>query len=114
MHTALQEEKAELEKEKEKLRGKINEYESKIKEIEEEKKEQTRKFQKEIKEWEKSKEKNRHKTRDIEKQKEPLFVSLGKIIDELRVDNKKLAIIYSQIDMANKSIQEIEKNLKNL
>jgi len=113
-HQSLKEEKTELDKEKEKLKGKIGEYERQIKDIEEEKKEQARKFQKEIKEWEKNRGQIQEKVREIDRQKDPLFENLGKIINELRVDHKKLFIFYSQIDRANKRIQEIEKNIEKI
>ena len=85
-----------------------------MKQIEKDKKEQTRKFQKEIKELKKSKQKVQKKIEEIAQQKEPLFESLGKIIDEVRVQHNKLAIFYSQIDRTNKNIQEIEANIQNL
>lgn len=113
-HQSLKEEKAGLDKEKEKLKGKIGEYERQIKDIEEEKKEQARKSQKEIKEWEKNRGKIQEKIREIDRQKDPLFKNLGKIINELRVDHKKLFIFYSQIDRVNKRIQDIEKNIEKI
>ena len=111
---SLREEKAGFEKEIAKLQGKINNFEGQIKKIEKNKKEQTRKFQKEIKEWEKNKDKTEKKITEIEKQKEPLFANLGKIMDEFRVDHNKLTLFYSKIDRANKRIKDIERDIHNL
>lgn len=110
----LMEEKTKLEKEREKLQARIDDFKKEIKEATEEKKEEIRNFQKEIKEWEKSKEKVRERLREIERQREPLFENLGKIIDELRVDHKKLGIFYSKIDRLGKRIEEIERDIENL
>jgi uncharacterized protein YoxC len=85
-----------------------------MKKVDKEKKEQTRTLHKEIKELEKSKQKVQKKIEEIAQKKEPLFESLGKIIDEVRVKHNKLAIFYSQIDRMSRNIQEIETNIQNL
>ena len=97
-----------------KFQKKIIESENKIKKIEKDKREQTRIFQKETKEWKRSKEKSQKKIKDIERHKEPLFESLGKLTNENRVADKSLTPFYSQIDKTNKRIKEIEENIKNL
>ena len=111
---ALRENKSAMEMEIEKFQKKIIESENKIKKIEKDKRELTRNFQKETKEWKRSKEKSQKKIKDIEKHKEPLFESFGRLINELRVNDKKLAPFYSQIDRTNKRIKEVEENIKNL
>ncbi len=111
---ALREKKTALEKEIENYQKKIIECENRIKKVEKEKRENTRISQKEIKEWKRSKEKSQKKIKDIERNKEPLFDGLGKIIDEHRVENKKLAPFYSQIDRINRRIKEVQENIKNL
>lgn len=111
---ALREKKSAAEKEIEKFQKKIIDCENKIKKIEKEKKEHTRSSQKGIKEWKRSKEKSQKKIKDIERYKEPLFDGLGKIIDEHRVENKKLSPFYSQIDRTNRRIKEVKENIKNL
>jgi chromosome segregation ATPase len=110
----LREERPALEKEMKGLQRRINDCERTVKQIDKEKKEQTRSFHKEIKELEKSKQKVQKKIEDIVLEKEPLFESLGKIIDEVRVKHSKLAIFYSQIDRTNRNIKEIETNIQNL
>ena len=111
---ALRENKSAMEMEINKFQKKIIESENKIKKIEKDKRELTRNFQKETKEWKRSKEKSQKKIKDIEKHKEPLFESFGKLINEHRVEDKKLAPFYSQIDRTNKRIKEVEENIKNL
>ncbi len=110
----LREKKSAMEMEIDKFQKKIIESENKIKKIEKEKKEQTRNFQKETKEWKRNKEKSQKKIKDIEKHKEPLFEGLGKLINQHRVENKKLTPFYSQIDRTNRRIKEVEENIKNL
>jgi hypothetical protein len=111
---ALREKKSTMEMEIDKFQKKIIESENKIKKIEKDKREQTRIFQKETKEWKRSKEKSQKKIKDIKRHKEPLFESFGKLINEHRVNEKKLAPFYSQIDRTNKRIKEVEENIKNL
>lgn len=111
---ALREKKSAAEKEIEKFQKKIIDCENKIKKIEKEKKEHTRSSQKGIKELKRNKEKSQKKIKDIERYKEPLFDGLGKIIDENRVENKKLSPFYSQIDRTNRRIKEVKENIKNL
>ncbi len=108
------EKKSAMEAEVDKFQKKIIESENKIKKIEKDKREQTRIFQKETKEWKRNKEKSQKKIKDIERHKEPLFESIGKLANDHRVDNKKLAPFYSQIDRTNKRIKEVEENIKNL
>lgn len=110
----LREERPVLEKEIKKLQRVINDCERAIKKIDKEKKEQIRKFQKEIKELGKNKAKVQKKIKEFETQKEPLFGTLGSIINENRVERKKLTLLYSQIDRVDKSIQQIERNIQNL
>ncbi|NIM58897.1 MAG: hypothetical protein GTO16_08150 [Candidatus Aminicenantes bacterium] len=110
----LREERPKLEKEIKELQRRINDCERTMKQIDKEKKEQTRSFHIETKELKKSKEKVQKKIEDIVLEKEPLFESLGKIIDEVRVKHSKLTIFYSQIDRTNRNIEEIETNIQNL
>jgi DNA repair exonuclease SbcCD ATPase subunit len=111
---SLREEKTRLEREQKNLQGSISDSEKKIKEIEEVKIEGRHEFQKKIREWEKSKEKVLVILREVEKEKEPLFESFGKLIDKHRIENEELAVFYSQIDRADKRIQNIEKQIQNL
>jgi hypothetical protein len=45
---------------------------------------------------------------------EPLFESVGRILDEARLDHEDMAVIYFQIDGVNKTIEELEIRLEHL
>jgi chromosome segregation ATPase len=110
----LRKDKPELEKEIKNLQRKINDYERTIKNIEKEKKEKRGVILKETKELRKDISTVQKKIKETEKQKEPLFEDLGKVIDEFRVENKELTPLYSQIDKINKRIQDIEEQIQNI
>jgi chromosome segregation ATPase len=110
----LRKEKTEIAKEKTALQEMVELCERRIKEIEEAKNEQRHRFLREAQVWQKEKEKIHDKLREIVKQKEPLFESLGKLIDDLRVDNELLDAFYSQIDKVDKRIRELERQTQNL
>lgn len=69
---------------------------------------------KKLDELEKDREKINDDLRDIERQREPLFENLGKTIEELRIEERKLAGLYSQIDKADRRIHGLEKRIQNL
>ena len=110
----LRKERTEIAKEKEALQEMVELCERRIKEIEEAKNEQRHKFLREAQVWQRDKEKIHDQLREIVKQKEPLFESLGKLIDELRIDNELLDTFYSQIDKVDKRIREIERQIQSL
>lgn len=106
--------KAKLEIEEDKIQSRIDEIQQKINEIVEEQKQFTRKHQKEIKEWEKTRNKTEDKIKSFEQEELPLFESLGKVFDAERIENKELEVFYSQIDRINSKIQELEKQIDDL
>ncbi len=69
---------------------------------------------KKLDELEKDREKINDDIRDTERQREPLFENLGKTIEELRIEERKLAGLYSQIDKADRRIHGLEKRIQNL
>ena len=110
----LIDDKAELETEEDKMQSKIDEIQQKINEINEEQKQFTRKHQKEIKEWEKTRNKTEDKIKSFEQEEIPLFESFGKILDAERIEHKELEVFYSQIDRINSKIQELKKQIDDL
>lgn len=110
----LIEEKTELEKQVTQKENEIEECKRQSKQVEEDKKDEIRKFQKEIKEWEKTRDKIHDKIKHIEKQMSPLFLSLGKLMNEARIENKDLVILYSKIDRTSTRQKEIEKQILDL
>jgi len=108
------EDKTKLETEKDNVKSKIDEVSKKIDKLSEEQKERTRKHQKEIKEWDKTRNRILSQIKAFEEEEIPLFESLGKILDAERLDQKKLEVFYAQIDRINSKIQDLEKQIDEL
>jgi len=106
--------KIKLEKEAEKQKDKKSKHIQQIKSINEQNKHETRRFHKEIKEWEKTRHKVSVKILEIDKNKKPLYQNLGRLVNDKRIDNKKLAILYSKIDRSYHRENNINKQIKNL
>jgi len=67
-----------------------------------------------IREWEKKKESVQQRIIELKKTSEPLYESLGKILDGSRVEHKELALCYFQIDGVNKAIQDLQTRIEKL
>ncbi len=106
--------KTKLEKEAEKQKDKKSKHIQQIKSINEKNKHETRRFHKEIKEWEKTRHKVSVKILEIDKNKNPLYQNLGRLVNDKRIDNKKLAILYSKIDRSYHRENNINKQIKNI
>jgi hypothetical protein len=109
---SLVKEKKDIEKDTKKLEKEIDNLNQQIKEIEYYKKQETKKFQKEIREWEKTRDKTIEKINKIEEEKTPFFRSLGKLADEQRIAHKELSVYYSKIDRSKKRIKNLEKQIE--
>jgi chromosome segregation ATPase len=106
--------KTKLEKEAEKQKDKKSEYNQQIKSLNEKNKHETRRFHKEIKEWEKTRHEVTVKILEIDKNKKPLYQNLGRLVNDKRIDNKELAILYSKIDRSYLRENNIKKQIKNI
>lgn len=110
----LQEQASRLRMEKEENTARAEVHARKIKELRDELKEQSGLFGKKIKDLEEEKKKVQEKIIELKKIMDPIFESLGRTINEDRVDNKELAIIYFQIDGADQAIARLHKDIENL
>jgi uncharacterized damage-inducible protein DinB len=106
--------KTKLEKEAEKQKDKKSEYNQQIKSLNEKNKHETRRFHKEIKEWEKTRHEVTVKILEIDKNKKPLYQNLGRLVNDKRIDNKELTILYSKIDRSYLRENNIKKQIKNI
>lgn len=70
--------------------------------------------EREIREWEKKKEAIQDRIIDAKKGSEPLFESLGRALDEARVEHKELALIYFQIDSVDRVIRDLQARIEKL
>lgn len=102
------------EKEKEEIREKIKAYEDDLKGIEAEARREHQELEKEIHYWQKLKDRLEHRIKNIEAQEEALFYSLGKNLEEARVNHHQLDSLYSQIDTINQRISTLLHRIETL
>jgi chromosome segregation ATPase len=110
----LQEERYRLERRLEEVEGRIRVFNSAIRRIDEEYRERLEAREKEIREWQKAKQHVQDKIVGVKRLMEPLFESVGRILDEARIDHEDLAVLYFEIDGVNRAIGEIETRLEHL
>jgi DNA repair exonuclease SbcCD ATPase subunit len=110
----LVKQKHELEQEADTQNEKIQEIKQKIQQIQHELRQHERRFHKEIKEWEKSRDRLQDKIRNVDKQINPLFTNLGRLINEERPEHPEMGIFYSQLDRMNQRIHELETQIIQL
>ena len=110
----LQEERYRLERRLEEAEGRVRVFNAAIHRIEEEYRERLQVREKEIREWQRTKERIQDKIVDVKRLMEPLFENVGRILDEARVDNEDLAVVYFQIDGVNRTIADLEARLERL
>jgi len=108
----LVKEKTGLEEKAKQLTKEIDKLNQKIKDTEAHGKQETKKFQKEIREWEKTRDKKMEKIKSLEEEKIPFFKSLGKLANKDRLKNEMLTLYYSKIDRSEKRIKNLEKQIE--
>lgn len=70
--------------------------------------------EREIGEWIKKKEGIQDLIVEARKASEPLTESLGRAIDEARVDHKELALLYFQIDSVDRAVRDLQARIEKL
>ena len=110
----LQEERYRLDRRLEEVESRVRVFNAAIERIEGEYRERLQAQEHEIREWQKAKERVQDKIVDVKRLMEPLFENVGRILDDARVDNEELAVIYFQIDGVNKAIADLEARLEHL
>ena len=110
----LQEERYRLERLLEDAEGRVRVFNAAIHRIEEEYRERLQAREKEIREWQKAKERTQDKIVDVKRLMEPLFETVGRILDEARIDHEELTVLYFQIDGINRTIADLEARLEHL
>lgn len=104
----------EIKREKEEIQRRIDEFEDKIKEIKAKGRSERREIEKEIRHGTRKKEKVQERIKEIEAQEGELHISLGKITEVVRVENRGLTILYSQIDDINHRITTLQRRIETL
>lgn len=94
--------------------GRVQEFERQIREIEAEKKDHQREIVREIHYWKKKKEKVQESIKQIEAEQEDLYLSLGRILEENRVESPELRGLYAEIDLVNGRIATLQRRIETL
>jgi predicted nucleic acid-binding Zn-ribbon protein len=110
----LQEERYRLEGKLEEIEARVRFFNAAIRRIEEEYRERLQAREKEIREWQRTKERVQDKIVEVKRLMEPLFETVGRILDGARLPNEDLAVIYFQIDGVDKTVAELEERLERL
>ena len=110
----LQEERYRLDRRLEEVEARIRVFNGAIERIETEYRERLQAREREIREWQRAKERIQDKIVDVKRLMEPLFESVGRILDAARFDHEELAVLYFQIDGVNKTVADLEDRLQNL
>jgi hypothetical protein len=70
--------------------------------------------EREIREWMDRKEEIQDRIIDVKERSEPLYESLGRALDEARVEHKELALVYFQIDSVDRAIRDLQARIEKL
>lgn len=110
----LHEERQDLERRQKDAEVRISSFNRRIAEIEEEQRVANRSHERELREWLRNKEQTQDKIVELQRLMEPLFESMGRALDEARVDKNDLPVVYFQIDAVNKTIRDIQARIERL
>jgi chromosome segregation ATPase len=94
--------------------ARIQELERQIKEVGAEKKDQEREIAREIHFWTRKKQKIQERIKEIEAQQQELYLSLGRILEETKVENPELRGLYAEIDLVNSRIETLQRRVETL
>lgn len=85
-----------------------------IKETEAEKSDQEREIAREIHHWKKRKERVQEHIKQIETRQGDLYLSLGQILKERRVESREFDDLYAEIDSINSRIATLQRRIETL
>ena len=94
--------------------GRVQEFERQIREIEAEKRDHQREIAREIHFWKKKKEKVQERIKEIEAQQQDLYLSLGRILEENKVERVDLRGLSAEIDLVNGRIATLQRRIETL
>lgn len=92
----------------------IEKYEHQIKEAETEKRDYAREIAREIHHWKKRKERVQEHIKQIEARQRDLYLSLGQILEDKRVESQELHDLYAEIDLINGRIATLQHRIGTL
>ncbi len=92
----------------------IKEIEGRIREMEAEKKGQQQELAQEINFWEKKKDKLQQHIKEIDTEREDLYLSLGLLLEEKRIESQDLYGLYADFDLVNGRIATLHRRILTL
>ncbi len=92
----------------------LEEMDNRIADIREKGRVQIRSLEAEIREWGKDKDRIQDRIRETERLMDPLYETLGAIVNEERPDNLELVGLYSKIDRLDKTIKDVAARIESL
>jgi chromosome segregation ATPase len=110
----LHEERQDLERRQAEAEARIAVFNERLAEIEAEQRLANRAHDRELQEWLRTKERTQDKIVEIQRLMEPLFETMGRLLDEARIDRDDLPVVYFQIDVVNRAIRDIEDRIEHL
>ncbi len=110
----LQEERYRLDRRLEEVEARVRVHNAAIQRIDEEYRSRLQAREKEIREWQKAKSRVQDRIVDVKRLQEPLFESVGRILDAARIDHEELTVLYFQIDGVDRAIAGLEERLEGL
>lgn len=85
----------------------VEEFERQIKEVEAEKNDQQREIAREIHIWKKKRDRVQEHIKEVEAQQANLYLSLGQILEEKKVERQEFHGLYAEIDLINGRIETL-------
>ncbi|MGA2532084.1 MAG: hypothetical protein ABSG19_03510 [Candidatus Aminicenantales bacterium] len=110
----LHKERQDIERRQRDIEARIEVFDGRTKEIQDELQAANRSHERELREWLRNKERAQDKIVEIQRLMEPLYETMGRVLDEARVEQDSLAVIYFQIDAVNKTSKDIEARIERL
>jgi chromosome segregation ATPase len=95
-------------------RDRLDELEADIKAVETEAKDRRQGVEKDIHHWTRKKEKIQHRIKDIEEDQEAMYLSLGRLIEEKKVQHQALDDSYTQLKGANLRIETLKHRIDTM
>lgn len=92
----------------------LEQIEGRIKELEAEKRDQQREVAHEIHFWEKKKQKLQQHIKEIDSERGDLYLSLGLLLEEKRIQSQELNGLYAEVDLANDRIATFHHRIQTL
>jgi len=92
----------------------VGEYERQIRELEMEKSHSQREIAREIHSWKKKKERLQEHIKDVEALQRDFYLSLGRLLEEMKVESQELQGLYAEIEVINSRLDTLRRRIETL